>query len=428
MIGVKHYDFIFTNIMFKEFIAILNPRKTVRIFSDYVESVYREGRFERTHIYIAYLFIFYECFHRLYLYFIPINECTFRKLLLHFDYMIILFPEKRSPEIFEIMIGLNIAFSMRIYYFQYQGKHFRYYYYYMYDILINQNLSSFYSCYYQNKLVSELIQRAFKITVNLCQVFVFNIMLMSAHAYKIMLFKLLAFDQLILFWEYLSFNWHMFTHVFLVLYCAHFYILSIVVSNLFLFIFYIQTKQIDSLLMLVVTKQHKFNKIIFERYRHLKMKLLVNFEHGNQCSNGHFNYFLLANVPINAVVLIWIMLEHIKWPSTLFAGSIVTYQLIIIIVFHYVLTTPAQINHKPAKMLLKFAATKDFHAFSHKTRNNRPSISKYFYHISSMFRSTIHLEQLINILHTKKLLGMTYGKYGLVTLATFSKVIRREKK
>ena len=122
---------------------------------------------------------------------------------------------------------------------------------------------------------------------------------------------------------------------------------------------------------------------------------------GNRALGPLFVVFIVADLPINLQVIMWILFGQFNRIQAPFAVLLLGAQIIGIFGCHYMMSIYSRKIHRPAKWL--------FH---------------YLIRASDLLvlRSRIKWIQCIWVLHSTNPYGVTYGSFGLVSLASFGKV------
>ena len=150
--------------------------------------------------------------------------------------------------------------------------------------------------------------------------------------------------------------------------------------------------------------------------------------------------------PVNAFLLMWIAMkyEQLNFSVKFFYTTILSIQIIFIFFVHYTLSKYIPLIAKPIKCLFSVAAcgfknephtSDDFEIIKNepgtgtiKNINNNPTqtyhkISQSQYISKRQVRFEMNLNDMIVSFFTTNRYGATYGRYGLVTVNSFSKVI-----
>ena len=138
-------------------------------------------------------------------------------------------------------------------------------------------------------------------------------------------------------------------------------------------------------------------------HRHL-VHTLVYLRHGNQMYGRLFLAYLVVNCPISAFAFTWIIHRAVEPDKVVFIAMIVGYQFNGIFGVHLFLSLITKHIHKPSFVMMSLMARSLW-----KTR--------------TQLRTMLKLDGAILVLHTQNRYGFNYGKFGLVTLAAFSKVM-----
>ena len=155
----------------------------------------------------------------------------------------------------------------------------------------------------------------------------------------------------------------------------------------------------------------RFDRQLYSQYRHRMIQNLAFFFTINRMYGRLFLACVVSFAPSSAAMAMWITRDIIIGGDTnnnslikslnMFFFTI--YQLVFVMLIHLALTRCTQLIHEPVKVLIA--------TFVHNQ------------HRTGDLRSRIKLIGDIDRLNIKNRYGFTYGKYGLVTLEAFVKVI-----
>ena len=189
-----------------------------------------------------------------------------------------------------------------------------------------------------------------------------------------------------------------------VLLFTHSVSMIVTMSAIVTIIFFLQLNQ---LFLLVDSKQiikYRFSKRkqIMKLYLTHYHQILSRIFQSNKVYGMALVVYLLINCPINAYLLMTTLIGHIPRIQLLAITPFFLQQTICIFIFHFIATIYTKKLHRPVKNII--------HIYIHCLNPNE----------ILMFR--LRLSHYIETFHTKKRYGVTYGNYGLVTLAGITKV------
>lgn len=419
----NRFQFVKNNLILSEFTLFISPIKTlqtvIHFFDIHKNLINNERYYEALFaVLIPVLLMTYVALHQTWLYFVS-DYSNERFMLIHYDIFFYLIPTKRIVKIFNALVCLNAILISKEFYFKGKKRYTQKTYLLIEEVMIKNIFSSFHLKEYKGRPLNQWVQKVFYICSNVSQLFVFDAFMMNVLAFFMMQNQINKLCEPIKWFESIFYYFNMITWNFFILYIAHLYILEVSFIAVLFTMFYIQLKQIHQLLKNFMKSNQQINVFLLEKIRYYKVKLLINLINGNQCTNGHFVVFLITNLPINAGLTIWMMLGQIEYPNSLYFGMVGTYQILTIIGVHYVLMLPGKRIHQTGKLLLNTIANRPYNSGSScKKRHNHKRIRhKIVYN-----KSLLHIEQLINVLHTRNPYGFTYGKAGLITIKSFLKV------
>lgn len=174
------------------------------------------------------------------------------------------------------------------------------------------------------------------------------------------------------------------------------------VATIFTRIGYIHIKQMGNL----IQWQHCHSPLAMVRLRlftRLSTRILLHVLYNNPIYGQILASFIVVNCPINAYLMMSMFMGKIVGLQLYLAIPFVCYQLIIILLLHYL-------------------ATKFTHHL-HATSPNVLHIYIHNWHKSQTIRFRMKIANYIDAFHTKNRYGLTYGKIGgLVTLNGLIKV------
>lgn len=155
----------------------------------------------------------------------------------------------------------------------------------------------------------------------------------------------------------------------------------------------------------------KYFWVIFDTFRRNLAQTLHYFAPFNRMYGRIFITFLVVNGPINGYLLVLIVTGRVSHHSAIFLALNTLLSAICLFVVHFYLVTFSRHFHRPASVLFN------------KSVVQRPRGGCWLQ--LERTRSRLRLSNLTCALYTKNQYGITYGKFGLVTLQTFSKVIKK---
>lgn len=140
-------------------------------------------------------------------------------------------------------------------------------------------------------------------------------------------------------------------------------------------------------------------------YLHKFTKTVSYFFSVNQMFGRIFTSILLIYCPTNVLMTLWMLEGYIPMKNMFVAAFFITYQVVIIFIFHLKLTKCTEYIHQPISRLFSILLQ-----FSH-CHKQKLLLRKRFYFCPH-----------IMALNTKNRYGFTYGNYGLISIQAFSKV------
>ncbi len=164
--------------------------------------------------------------------------------------------------------------------------------------------------------------------------------------------------------------------------------------------FGILISHLNELCAFLYKKRQKRFSNYFEQYRNSAVVSLKYFEPFNQKYGRIFITFVAVNLPINLYIVMSILLGKFSWKGLVFLFLNTILQFLCMFTVHYKLVDFTFVFYRPRTLLLNAMAAKHGHKHYCKKSINE-------------FRESFKVEQWISILqNSKKLVGMSYGKFG----------------